>query len=421
MSGNGDELTNHSSELKSSSTRLEKKETKRGQGENVEERVEMSQVAENGSEVGRSMVRDLNGAPQPDGERPQLLTGAGQGGRNGDEDKVVNETETKKPTPTKRKRGPKSSKLPTRTRPRRGKESQSLVPKDQALQSLADLIKQEKTVVFLTGAGLSVASGIPPFRGRDDAVWAKSIHTWGTREKFEEGPLEWYNVFWLQHFDEGKAGQYKPNVGHNAIAALCKAHKGVHVMTQNVDRLHRHSTGGVTDDKLIEIHGFSGGFKCYTDDCKYSEKEVHFTTLRDKLQRKSDGSAFLASEDDLPKCPECGEIMIPNCLLFDEDYSDHESYQFEKAKRWLKDAEVLVFVGTSFAVQITNMAFCAAAERMPAASVFNFNVIDNVPEDRAARVHFQPILGPCEETLVELTKLVGIEVEAPDDVSPKEN
>lgn len=53
------------------------------------------------------------------------------------------------------------------------------------------------------------------------------------------------------------------------------------------------------------------------------------------------------------RCPGCGEASSPMSLLFDEDYDSHSFYDFEKAEDWFKEADAVVFVGTSFAVTLT--------------------------------------------------------------------
>ncbi len=301
----------------------------------------------------------------------------------------------------KRRKRTLSSELWLRSRPpRRGKYHKP--EKETALNLLVNLLVEGREIVFITGAGLSVASGIAPFRGTGDAVWEQSVHTWGTREKFEEDPLLWYNTFWLKHFNEKKASIYAPNKGHDALAKICTHFSDTtRVITQNVDRLHRHSTGCVPQDQLIEIHGYAGGFKCFTDDCRFQSDRVHTASLKDVIK-----NGKIESSSDLPKCPDCSATMCPNTLLFDEDYSDHESYQFERAKTWLREADALVFVGTSFSVHITSLAFSLAAEKIPTAPVFNFNMVDNIDQSQRERTNTYFIPGPAEETLPSLCQMV---------------
>lgn len=84
-----------------------------------------------------------------------------------------------------------------------------------------DLVSGAK-VVFVTGAGLSVASGIAPYRGTPNAIWSNFITEWGTREKFLEDPKAWWNEFWLRTHETPQFLTAKPNAGHVAIASLSK-------------------------------------------------------------------------------------------------------------------------------------------------------------------------------------------------------
>jgi len=284
----------------------------------------------------------------------------------------------RKTLPKRQKRG--ESKV---GRPRRGVDL--MEANEPGLCSLGELLLLAKKVLFITGAGISVASGIAPFRGSADAVWEQSVHEMGTRAKFEENPLKWYKNFWLHHFNEAKAEKYLPNEAHVTIAELCKLFPNVRVLTQNIDRLHRHSSGTI-DSQLIEVHGFAGSFKCFTESCDYSSEKVHSQKLPENLRKST-----------LPRCPSCNAIMCPNCLLFDEDYTDHESYEFRRAKKWIEQAEVMVFVGTSFAVRLTSMATVeASSRRLP---VFNFNLHNNFPEKHRSRAHLHFINGKAEESL----------------------
>lgn len=291
---------------------------------------------------------------------------------------------------------------PRRRKSRRvgfGKMSDSSIAErnTQHISQLAEMLVTGKNVVFLTGAGISVASGIKPFRGQEDAVWHESVMEWGTRAKFEKDPLEWYNTFWLHHFDETKKDSYKPNDGHLAIEAICKAFpKTAKVITQNIDSLHR-----LDDSQLIEVHGTASRYKCIVDGCKYSENydfELH-SGLNLVI---TNGHSRLADEKDIPRCPECNSRCLPNCLLFDEDYASHVAYRFQEAQDWLEAAHAIVFVGTSFSVQITGIAL-QFANLSGDKQVFDFNVNPQaIPSSKASRVTVLQVIGPSEKTLKQL-------------------
>lgn len=104
-----------------------------------------------------------------------------------------------------------------------------------------------------------------------------------------------------------------------------------------------------------------------------------------------------------PLCPRCGNYpMMPLALMFDEDYTSHAVYQFDRAMSWFESADALAFVGTSFSVQITNLALAQAREReLP---VFNFNLSGALKGQRRFTVH--NILGPADETLGKLVEAV---------------
>src|SRR5258707_15495786 len=97
------------------------------------------------------------------------------------------------------------------------------------------IVGAEGLVLVVTGAGISLASGIPTFRGSDpDAVWARDVTELGTNRYFLEDPAgswSWY----LKRF--GRLGQFVPNAAHHALAALERrqvAHGGeLLVITQN--------------------------------------------------------------------------------------------------------------------------------------------------------------------------------------------
>jgi len=266
------------------------------------------------------------------------------------------------------------------------------------LERLAAVIKQNRRVIFLSGAGLSCASGIPPFRGSNDAIWNNSVYEWGTKKKYLKNPLIWYREFFLKHFQEINTAI--PNEGHIAIADIVKQYPNCKVITQNVDGLHSHPSKPIPSESLIEIHGRATSYKCYTEDCPYS------TELSVELPRP------VSSESEIPICPNCSVMCCPNTLLFDEDYSDHDLYQFEKALQWLDEADAIVFVGTSFAVGITNFAFEACKAREESAhhnpdvlELFNFNLAAaKLRTNLGTPMHF--VQGRCEETLPKLRELL---------------
>ena len=98
----------------------------------------------------------------------------------------------------------------SRRRSRRGNSS---------LCTLAESIATKCNVVFITGAGLSVPSGVRPFRGRD-GLWSEVVWSRATRENFRRDPLGWYNDFWLRHFPPEAAPNFLEGWGLGYVDAV---------------------------------------------------------------------------------------------------------------------------------------------------------------------------------------------------------
>ena len=248
--------------------------------------------------------------------------------------------------------------------------------------------------MFLTGAGLSVASGIAPFRGTDDAVWSQNVYEYGTRAKFMSNPAAWYDDFWLKHFTALPVAE--PNAGHLAIAQIVQRFPLTRVITQNIDCLHSKGAAAIPPGSLVEIHGRIGEFKCFTENCPFSQTQ------------SLSSPSVLKSSAEVPHCPNCSSIMCPNTLLFDEEFQSHDIYQFGKAEKFLEECDAVVFVGTSFSVSITDIAFEILSLNPDKETwAFNFNLSKSPERKRKSRlVPLQMVHGKCEETLVELLKVL---------------
>ncbi|CAM9943591.1 unnamed protein product, partial [Discosporangium mesarthrocarpum] len=205
---------------------------------------------------------------------------------------------------------------------------------DATLDEISALLKARKSVVMITGAGLSAASGIPPFRGTSDAVWSVSTTSMGRRSTFLRDPLRWYNDFWLRQFPLSYTRK-APNAGHEA---------------------HQKTTAAWPDtSRLIEVHGRLGLYKCVSEEagCPFAEeKEIPQSSFTETVQRGLEGGADNQLEET-PSCPFCGRPASPMALLFDEDYDSHSFFEFERAQEWMAEADAFIFVGTSYAVTLT--------------------------------------------------------------------
>ena len=170
------------------------------------------------------------------------------------------------------------------------------------VERAAQLLLTARHVVALVGAGLSVESGIPPFRG-PGGLWTR----------FGEPPMDGYQRFladpaahWREQLqgpqDEGPGAEMRkaiegarPNDGHYALAELERVGVLQHIITQNVDGLHVEA--GTT--RLVEIHGNRHMLRCIECGLRLPRAEFPVETIP-------------------PTCPECGGIVKGDGVMFGE-------------------------------------------------------------------------------------------------------
>ena len=261
------------------------------------------------------------------------------------------------------------------------------------LQDLAESIQVSEYIVVLTGAGISVASGIQPFRKSADAIWERDVTELATRRFFNESPLESW-TWYLNRFDN--LIDKEPNPAHHALTALgewCREeHKRFTLVTQNIDTLHRKAGS----DDVIEIHGRADACRCTKLGCKNAAP--HGLIPSDQLNLEALKSD--PSEERLPRCPLCDSLVRPHILWFDEMYDEHESYQFERALNAFQDADLIICSGTSFSVGITELAFRQVFERH-----LDFWVIDP-SVDHLVAPYVLKVERPAEAALTDLMQLL---------------
>ena len=218
-----------------------------------------------------------------------------------------------------------------------------------AARSLARALDElrDGELVVVTGAGISLASGIPTFRGTDkDAVWKRDVTELGTNRFFQSDPVgswQWYTSRFDIVLDK------LPNPAHLSLAGLERwhtAHGGRFVLvTQNVDTLHEDAGS----EALIKVHGSSDRVRCTRHGCINGAPTGSLPRADIELE------PFFAdpSRETLPKCPECGSLLRQHVLWFDEFYDEHREYQWARVLRASRSMGMALFVGTSFAVGVT--------------------------------------------------------------------
>ena len=245
------------------------------------------------------------------------------------------------------------------------------------------------TILYVTGAGVSAESGIPTFRGEDGYWTIGSVNytpqEMATRQMYETNPgqfLLWYYRRFASYRD------VPPNGVHRWLADQCNALDGdrphARLITQNIDGLD----GRAGNRDYVCIHGRLDLMTRYDDQMAlhdampYSDDTVMLddTVMRDvftaapfmpapwdKVAHSSDGDAALEAEllalcqIDAAAGPQPGVSLKPYVLLFDEYYTD--LYRMGTAEAWMAESSRMVFIGTSFSVNITAIALRSAISR----------------------------------------------------------
>ncbi|MFH1982708.1 MAG: NAD-dependent deacylase [Pseudomonadota bacterium] len=193
---------------------------------------------------------------------------------------------------------------------------------DDLIARAAAHIARSKRVVALTGAGISVESGIPPFRGKG-GVW-ESIDPmeFAHIDAFMRDPAKVWRVLIMAM--KACLDEARPNAGHTGLAALETLGHLKTVITQNVDGLHQ--VAGSTD--VIEFHGTFAVLRCLDCSTQTSMRDIRFEAMP-------------------PRCG-CGGVLRPDCIFFGEMIPPET---LARSQAVAAACEVMLVVGTSAVVQ----------------------------------------------------------------------
>lgn len=207
-----------------------------------------------------------------------------------------------------------------------GGSTPSAVDAAGATARLAALIKQAGSVVALTGAGISVPSGIPDFRSPETGLWTKvNPMEVAHIDAFVRDPERFWS-FYGARFDA--LDDKQPNRAHAVLAGLERAGLLDAVITQNIDRLHGRAGSRV----VIEVHGSIASSSCLECGSRFPLAEV---------RRRQAGAP-----DGVPLC-ECGSPLKPDVVLFGEMLP---MAAIARAERLAAAADLLLCIGSSLEV-----------------------------------------------------------------------
>jgi NAD-dependent deacetylase len=190
---------------------------------------------------------------------------------------------------------------------------------------LAELIRGSGCTVALTGAGVSVPSGIPDFRTPETGQWAnvdpmEVAHI----DVFERDPQRFWS-YYRPRFHS--LGDKRPNRAHEALAELERRGLLEGVITQNIDRLHR----AAGSENVVEVHGSIATSSCRSCGASYAIDQV-------------DG---LFGEDGVAACAGCQDAVKPDVVLFGEMLPEAA---IRSAQELAARAELMLCVGSSLVV-----------------------------------------------------------------------
>lgn len=184
-------------------------------------------------------------------------------------------------------------------------------------EKLYEIIKNSKRIVFFGGAGVSVASGIPDFRGAN-GLYNKVPEEIISHYYFLENTKEFYEFY----KDNLVFKNAKPNPCHEALAILEEKGYLKAIITQNIDGLHQMAGS----KHVIELHGSIHRNYCMKCHKFYALEDITF--------------------DSIPRCS-CGGIIKPDVVLYEEALNDDV---IEKAIYEISNADTLIVAGTSLVV-----------------------------------------------------------------------
>ncbi len=244
---------------------------------------------------------------------------------------------------------------------------------EEKIFKIAEKIKNANKLTVLTGAGISKASGIPTFRGKD-GLWSKySPSELATYQAFTKNPKlvwQWYN------YRRKIIKAAKPNAAHFAISELEQIFKdNFTLITQNIDSLHRQAG----NKNILELHGNIFETRCLICDKIYFDDTIY-------------------EDDELPpKCKFCGGKVRPNVVWFGENL-DRDI--LDQAMAASAQCDVFLCIGTSGVVQP------AASLPKIASDIRAFVVEINVEYSGVSIYADEVIIGKAEEILPKIVDLV---------------
>jgi NAD-dependent deacetylase len=249
----------------------------------------------------------------------------------------------------------------------------------RGVEQLAALIGAARSVVALTGAGISVPSGIPDFRTPRTGLW-ENVNQMEVAhiDAFHSDPVRFWS-FYGERF--ASLQDKRPNGAHDVLAELERRGILDGLITQNIDMLH--TLAGSSDP--VEVHGSIAGSSCLS--CPGS---IALAEVRSRQAEEPDG---------VPRCEHCGRPLKPDVVLFGEMLDERT---LTRTRTLCEQADVLLCIGSSLEVH--------PVAGLPTATLANGGAVAIVtqgptPLDELAAVRLSgDVVGELQALLAELSR-----------------
>lgn len=238
-------------------------------------------------------------------------------------------------------------------------EGQKFLAQNRQLGSaleIAELVRQSKRIVALTGAGISVESGITPFRnpsaGDKGSVWGTFDAAKMTVQNFNTDVAVTKDWWTMKRSLFNEMDIAAPNPAHSFFAMLEQEGKLGAVVTQNIDSLHQKA--GVPASKVIELHGHCRGLICSDNRTLLNQFPYRLGNCTFAIPAEDTDSvmaAYKSESSNVPMCPSCNSPLRSEVVMFGQPLPQEA---VDAASDALDQADLLFIIGSTLLVSPAN-------------------------------------------------------------------
>jgi NAD-dependent deacetylase len=231
---------------------------------------------------------------------------------------------------------------------------------EKVFHKAADLMREARHAIALTGAGSSTSSGIPDFRTAESGLWTRfQPMEVASLSAFRRQPEDFFE--WLRPL-ACKMRSAQPNPAHLALADLEQRGHIQAIITQNFDGLHQRAGS----KQVIEVHGSMKSMTCIGCYRQYEAEDL--------IEGYID-------EGTIPRCKACNKILKPDVVLFEEQLP---ATTWVEARQQASACDLMIVAGSSLVVMpVAGLPMTALKSE---AQVIVINKSSTYIDDRAAAV-----------------------------------